>query len=354
MLVTRTPRSLDGLRVLIVAVDWHGDVAPELAEGFELLGALSHVVYSVRQRRTGLRARLTDELLRTARFGPALRDHRLRRAEKLIADAYRRFRPQLTVCLTPDTLSRRSAEELLGGGPVCWWFGDDPRAFERRGLAGRPPVLDLAGEPGGRSFVAHPNWATGALASADYLPYASTAPRAHAAISDRRIRYPFITIGSPRPERARILGELYELLAPQLHVWGWGPRGRLGLNPEARSFRPAMCGWHTLSRAETSTIYSAAGVVLNLQDAQMIGAWNPQTFDVLGTGVPQVVWNRNPVALLQHPPPVAYELRDLAERALHHLKEPSFDQVIAAHEEVRARHRWHHRAAELASGGSTR
>jgi hypothetical protein len=239
---------------------------------------------------------------------------------------------------------------------VCWWFADDPFSPARRGLSAPPPVLDHIARNGDRSFVAHPGWARGPLASAGYLPYGARFEPdlpAYSVASERRYRC--VVVGSPRPARAELLAGIGAALGEELNVWGWGVRGRLPTNATTRPFRRSLRGWRVLSAVQTESVYRSATVVLNLQDGQMIGAWNPQTFDLMGLGVPQVAWNREPVDYLESPPPIASSVEGLVDLVRESLdtRAPT-EPLEAAFDEVRRRHRWRHRAEAIAAVAGAR
>jgi hypothetical protein len=76
----------------------------------------------------------------------------------------------------------------------------------------------------------------------------------------------------------------------------------------------------------------------------MLGAWNPQTFDVMALGTPQIVWNKDPVRLFDKPPPWEPTATGIAARVEDILGDPDgYNWQIGA-EEVSTRHRWAHRA----------
>ena len=140
-----------------------------------------------------------------------------------------------------------------------------------------------------------------------------------------------------------------------MSVWGWGVRGRLPTNATTRPFRRSLRGWRVLSAEETESVYRSATVVLNLQDRQMIGAWNPQTFDLMGLGVPQVVWNREPVDYLESPPPVASSVEGLVDLVRESMDNGSPTEALeAGFDEVRRRNRWRHRAEAIAAVAGAR
>ena len=340
----------DEVRVLIVGIDWHGDVAHALASGVTELGARAFVLYALRQRRTGVLPRVTDELLATRTVGPRLRAEQRRRARAHIATALERVRPTSVICLSPETLDADVIELLLRRTPVVsWWFADDPLDLSRRALRQSPAILSYVQALPSCAFVSHPAWARGPLLGAEYLPYASRFSPSRPAVVDRRkTLHECVVIGSPRPERARLLEELSRALNGKLNVWGWGTRGRLGLNPSARGFRTVLRGGRALTQDQTEGIYRSARVVLNLQDSQMLGAWNPQTFDVMGLGLPQIVWNRQPVGILDSPPPFSDTAPGLAQLVLDQLdRAETPTSVLAGFHEIRDRHRWMHRAERL-------
>jgi hypothetical protein len=340
------------MRVLVLGVDWHGDVAPALCGGFRALGIDAEPRYLLRQRRRGLRPRVEAELRATARFGPAIRRLEERRVLEATRAAVAALAPTLTVCLSPELMPAAAVEEAAASSAVAWWFADDPLSYARRGLAGPPPVLDRIAEHRDRAFVAHPAWAQRALDAAGYLPYAARFEAARPAYADAPGRgdRPVVVVGSPRPERAELLSEIAPALGTSLAVWGWGKRGRLPTNSTTRPFRRSLRGWGVLSPEQTAAVYRSASVVLNLQDRQMLGAWNPQTFDLMALGVPQVVWNRRPVDYLDHPPPFASSVDGLVELTREAIEDRSaLDGLAAAFDEARRRHRWRDRAEAIAA-----
>ncbi len=340
------------MRVLVLGVDWHGDVVPALCSGFRALGIDADSRYLLRQRRRGLRPRIEAELRATARFGPAIRRLEERRILEATRAAVAAPAPTLTVCLSPELMPVAAIEEAAASSAVAWWFADDPLSYARRGLAGPPPVLDRIAKHSDRAFVAHPAWAHGPLGAAVYLPYAARLAAARPAYADARGRgdRPVVVVGSPRPERAELLSEIAPALGRPLAVWGWGKRGRLPTNTTTRPFRRSLRGWGVLSPEETAAVYRSAAVVLNLQDRQMLGAWNPQTFDLMALGVPQVVWNVRPVDYLEHPPPFASSVDGLVELARESIEEEGAREgLAAAFDEARRRHRWRDRAEAIAA-----
>lgn len=340
------------MRVLILGLDWHGDVAWELRDGFRALGAEASVRHVLNQRRRGVAARVEDELLARPPLARAIRRRQAGRIVAATRRAVAEVDPTLTVCLAPELMPEAALDALAAAPVTCWWFGDDPFASERRGLDRAPPVLERIGRGEGRPFVAHPDWARGPLRSARYLPYGSrfaTGRPAYESPGGRRVGC--VVVGSARPERARLLAAVAEALGPALRVWGWGPRGRLPTNAATRSFRRRLRGWRVLSPLATEAVYRSARVVLNLQDPQMLGAWNPQTFDLMGLGVPQVVWNREPVDYIEHPPPHASSAEDLVRAVRERLAgDQERPEVVAGAEEARRRHRWSDRAAAIIDG----
>jgi hypothetical protein len=338
------------MRVLVLGVDWHGDVAPGLCKGFRALGIDADARYLLTQRRRGLRPRIEDELRATARFGPPIRRLHERRILEATRSAVASVAPTLTVCLSPELMPAAAVEVAAADSMVAWWFADDPLSFARRGLAGPPPVLGRIAEHGDRSFVAHPAWARGALAGARYLPYAARFEPDRPAYATAERRRRCVVVGSPRPERVELLAGIVAALGDAIDVWGWGPRGRLPTNSTTRPFRRSLRGWRVLGPDEAAAVYRSASLVLNLQDRQMIGAWNPQTFDLMALGVPQVVWNRRPVDYLEHPPPFASSVDGLVELARGSMDNPlAVDGLRDAYEEARRRHRWRHRAEGIAA-----
>ena len=335
------------MRVLVLGVDWHGDVAPALCRGFQSRGIEAVPRHLLIQRRRALRPRIEDELLSSS-LGPAIRRLHERRALAATRSAVASVAPDLTVCLAPELMPAPAIELAAEAAEVCWWFADDPLSFARRRLPGPPPVLDHIATRGGRAFVAHPAWARGPLAAATYLPYGARYEPDLPAYADPHPRRGCAVVGSPRRERAELLAPIAAALGTELSVWGWGARGRLPSNAATKPFRASLRGWGVAPPGRTETIYRSAAVVLNLQDPQMLGAWNPQTFDLMGLGVPQVVWNRDPVAALENPPPFASAPEELVELVKGFLRDPPpVDALKAAFEEVRARHRWRHRAEAI-------
>jgi hypothetical protein len=340
------------MRVLVLGVDWHGDVAPALCGGFRALGIDADARYLLRQRRRGLRPRIEAELRARARFAPAIRRLEERRIVEATRAAVAALAPTLTVCLSPELMPAAAVEAAAASSAVAWWFADDPLSYARRGLAGPPPVLERIAGHGDTAFVAHPAWARGALDAAPYLPYAARFAPARPAYADARRRPEgrVVVVGSPRPERAELLSEIAPALGADLAVWGWGKRGRLPTNSTTRPFRRRLRGWGVLSPEGTAAVYRSASVALNLQDRQMLGAWNPQTFDLMALGVPQVVWNRRPVDYLEHPPPFASSGDRLVELVRESIENSgAFDGVAAAFDEARSRHRWRDRAEAIAA-----
>jgi hypothetical protein len=326
-----------------VGIDWHGDVAPLLANGFRSLGVEVTVQYLLRQRRRGIAARVGDELLHLPGVGRDIRQAQLRRASHGVTRAVDGAHADFVVTLAPELLARESVEAILRSGVGVWWFCDDPFDFERRGLNERPPVLDHLEDPSSVAYVAHPRWARDATADAGYLPYASACePREGHVRPARGDRV--VVVGSPRRERIALLSELSVALGERLEVWGWGQRARLGLTPAARPFRSRLRGAGPVGRSQVEELFRSAGVVLNLQDAQMVGAWNPQTFDLMSLAVPQVVWNEDPVSLFERPPPWEPDAPGIAKRAEEILADSDLASWRARSEEVAARHRWEHRA----------
>jgi hypothetical protein len=291
-------------------------------------------------------ARVRDELLHLPRLGTDFRRGQLRRAARRVERQIEAAAADLTVVLAPDLLPRESIESILGSGVGVWWFCDDPFDFERRGLEERPPVLDYLGEPGSVAYVAHPGWAHEETAAAAYLPYAAAYdpdPEDRGRPEDG----PVVVVGSPRGERVALLSALAGALEGRLEVWGWGPRARLGLVPAARPFRGALRGGGALDREAVKALFRSAGVVLNLQDAQMLGAWNPQTFDLMSLAVPQVVWNRVPIDLFEAPPPWETDAAGIAARVASIRGEPGGERWRAGAEEIAASHLWEHRAGAV-------
>ncbi|THD76121.1 MAG: hypothetical protein E7812_16925 [Phenylobacterium sp.] len=119
------------------------------------------------------------------------------------------------------------------------------------------------------------------------------------------------------------------------------------MNSAARPFRAALRGWSVLSRQRTRDVFANASVILNLQDVQMLGAWNPQTFDLLALGVAQVVWNEAPVDYLDWAPPFGVSADALADLVAAQIDDPDIRRISGGLEEVEARHRWRHRAMTL-------
>jgi len=310
----------------------------------------TEVAHVLRQRRRGLVSRIEDELLSARGLAPRMREVQQRRITEAVRSAVANAKPTLTVCLCPEMLPSRAVEIVASASPVCWWFADDPFHLERRTLRGPPVALESAQRPDSIALVAHPRWARGPLESAIFLPYAGRfEPRRPAYSCPGPRPYECVVVGSPRAERAELLTTLDPLLGPALHVWGWGVRGRLPTNRRTRAFRRRLRGWGVLGPEATKRVYRSARVILNLQDIQMLETWNPQTFDLMGLGVPQVVWNSSPVSYLESPPPYAQSADGLAELVLAQLAitEPSA-QVEEAFAEARRRHRWRHRAASIA------
>jgi hypothetical protein len=293
-----------------------------------------------------------DELLHLPGVGRDIRRAQLRQAARGVTRAVDAAHADLVVSLAPELLVRENVEAILRSSIGVWWFCDDPFDFERRGLNERPAVLDHLQDPRSVAHVAHPGWARDAMAGAGYLPYASVYEpkegRDRPARTDR-----VIVVGSPRRERIELLSELSVALGESLDVWGWGRRARLGLTPAARPFRSRLRGAGPVGRSQVEALFRSAGVVLNLQDAQMVGAWNPQTFDLMGLAVPQVVWNEDPLSLFDRPPLWAPDAAGVAKRAEEVLADPDPDCWRAGAEEVAARHRWEHRAQAVLDGVAT-
>ncbi len=329
-------------RVLILGVDWHGDVAPHLAMGFRQLAPVT-VRYLLHQRRQGVRSRVHDELIHLPRIGHDLRKAQLRRASRRIERDIKEANADLVISLAPELLSRESVETILGASAGVWWFCDDPFDFQKRGMGEQPSVLEYLDEPSSVAYVAHPQWAHSEAAGSRYLPYASCYEPGEGDTASARTER-VIVVGSPRDERTRLLSELSPILGDRLDIWGWGRRARAGLTPSARPFRSRLRGAGTLGRHEVEALFRAGGVVLNLQDAQMVGAWNPQTFDLMSLAIPQVVWNTDPVPIFDNPPPWGTNAAEIAVQAESLLADRGSHDWRAGAEEVATRHRWVHRA----------
>ncbi len=336
------------MRVLILGVDWHGDVARSLAAGFEAIDVDARVHYVLRQRRTGIVPRLVDELRASRSLGPGLLERDRAAATAATRAGLDRHSPDLVVCLSPELIPEAGVELIASSARACWWFGDDPERSARRG-PGPAPLVRTGWSREALALVAHPAWAKGALASAEYLPYGSRfEPREPAFASGTGATLDCVVVGSPRESRRRLLAELAPALGDRLNVWGWGVRGRLP-GAGTRAFRSRLRGRGPLDPKGLEAVYRAASVVLNLQDEQMLGAWNPQTFDLLALGVPQVVWNEEPVDYLEHPPGFAADPAELAELVRAALARPHRELVGAGFDEAQRRHRWSHRARRIAS-----
>jgi hypothetical protein len=132
-----------------------------------------------------------------------------------------------------------------------------------------------------------------------------------------------------------------------LEVWGWGKRARLPTTRSTARFKRALRGWGPVSRQDLESLYEQSTVVLNLQDVQMHGAWNPQTFDVMALGVPQVVLNQDAVAIFDHPPKCAWTPDEIARQVQRLAADPEQEYWRAGAREIDERHRWHHRAMRL-------
>lgn len=334
-------------QVLILGVDWHGDVAPYLSKGLRMLGALTNTQYLLSQRRNGFVSRVQDELVHLPYIGNDLREVQLEHASQRITQTIEKANADVVIALAPELLSRESVEAVLDGSVAVWWFGDDPFNFQRRGLKERPSVLEYLEEPSCVSYVAHPYWARAEASGSQYLPYASCyEPCARDSVSVTN-HGRAVVVASPRSERIKLLAELSSLLGDRLEIWGWGRRARIGLVPGARSFRTRLQGAGSLGRHEVEEVFRAAGVVLNLQDEQMVGAWNPQAFDLMGLAIPQVVWNADPVPMFDIPPPWGDSATRIAAHAERLLDDRDSHDWLAGAEEVANRHLWVHRAETL-------
>jgi spore maturation protein CgeB len=211
-----------------------------------------------------------------------LRRRWLKRRDQRLLDLAQRSRPDFTLILRGETLSRQLLEALKGRGcgPLFTWWQDNPFRFP---IEDRLPLFD-------RFFVFDRSYVS-ALRSAgakavDYLPCACDEtvyrPVRLSRSQSRRLRSEVAWVAWHVPGRERLVRGLQEF---DLKVWGrgWGhPSVQASLNGARRR---VVAPERYIPDRIVAQIYSAARIGLNLHNEQTrVAGLNARAFEVLSCG----------------------------------------------------------------------